>query len=144
MPRDPRRPRRERARVRSARPRRAAPSVRAFDALLDERIEAVGCPVLLGEVAAVLGRERLRRYLSIEKARRFVADLAGVMTLAADPSAPYPAVCRDPGDAYLVALARAAVADALVTGDRDLLELDDIGVAVMTPRELVERLADAP
>jgi predicted nucleic acid-binding protein len=30
-----------------------------------------------------------------------------------------------------------------VTGDRDLLELEDIGVAVITPRELVERLADA-
>ena len=120
------------------------PSVRAFDALLDGRIEAVGCPALLGEVAAVLGRERLRRYLSIEEARRFVTDLASVMTLAADPSPPYPAVCRDPGDDYLVALARAAVVDALVTGDRDLLEVDDIGVAVITPRELVERLADAP
>ena len=33
----------------------AAPSVRAFDALLDGRIEAVGCPALLGEVAAVWG-----------------------------------------------------------------------------------------
>ena len=66
------------------------------------------------------------------------------MTLAADPSPPYPALCRDPGGDYLVALARAAVVDALVTGDRDLLELDDIGVAVITPRELVERLADAP
>ena len=86
----------------------AAPSVRAFDAPLDGRIEAVGCPALLGEVAAVLGRERLRRYLSIEEARRFVADLASVMTLVADPSPPYPAVCRDPGDDYLVALARAA------------------------------------
>jgi predicted nucleic acid-binding protein len=63
----------------------AAPSVRAFDALLDGRIEAVGCPALLGEVAAVLRRERLRRYLSIEEARRFVADLAGIMTLVADP-----------------------------------------------------------
>jgi predicted nucleic acid-binding protein len=31
-----------------------------------------------------------------------------------------------------------------VTGDRDLLELEDIGVAVITVRELVERLADAP
>jgi uncharacterized protein len=92
----------------------------------------------------VLGRDRLRRYLSIEEARRFVTDLAGVVTLAADPPTPYPAVCRDPGDDYLVALARTAVVDALVTGDRDLLELDDIGVAVITPRELVDRLADAP
>ena len=122
----------------------AAPSVRAFDALLDRRIEAVGCPALLGEVAAVLGRDRLRRYLSIEEARRFVADLASVMTLAADPLPPYPAVCRDPGDDYLVAFARAARIHALVTGDRDLLELVDAGVAVITPRELIERLADAP
>ena len=121
----------------------AAPSVRAFDALLDERIEVLGCPALLGEIASVLGRERLRRYLSIEEARRFVADLAGVMTLAEDPPSPHPAVCRDPGDDYLVALARAARVDALVTGDRDLLEMEDIGVAVITPRELVERLADA-
>lgn len=122
----------------------AAPSVRAFDALLDERIEVVGCPALLGEVASVLGRERLRRFLSIEEARRFVADLAGVMTLAADPPPPYPAVCRDPGDDYLVALAPAAVVDALVTGDRDLFDLEDVGVAIITPRELIERLADAP
>jgi uncharacterized protein len=122
----------------------AAPSVRAFDALLDGRIEVVGCPALLGEVAAVLGRDRLRRYLSIEEARRFVADVASVMTLAADPSPPHPAVCRDPGDDYLVAFARAARVDALVRGDRDLLELVDAGVAVITPRELIERLADAP
>jgi len=122
----------------------AAPSVRAFDALVDGRIQAVGCPALLGEVAAVLGRDRIRRYLSVNEARRFVTDLAGVMTLAADPPTPYPAVCRDSGDDYLVALARAAVVDALVSGDRDLIELEDIGVAVITPREPVERLADAP
>ena len=73
-----------------------------------------------------------------------MADLAGVMTLAADPPTPYPAVCRDSGDDYLVALARAALADALVTGDRDLIELRDIGVAVITPRELAKRLAAAP
>jgi predicted nucleic acid-binding protein len=66
----------------------AAPSVRAFDALLDGRIEVVGCPALLGEVAAVPGRDRLRRYLSLDEARRFVADLAAVMTLAKDPPCP--------------------------------------------------------
>jgi hypothetical protein len=43
-----------------------------------------------------------------------------------------------------VALAPAAVVDALVTRDRDLLEVGDGGVAVITPGELVERPADAP
>jgi len=91
----------------------------------------------------VWGRERLWRYLSIDEARRFVADLLGVMTLAADPQRPYPAICLDPDDDFLVALARAAIVDSLVTGDRDLLELEDVGVPVITPPELVERLADA-
>jgi putative PIN family toxin of toxin-antitoxin system len=118
-----------------------APSARAFDALLDGRIEVVGCPALLGEITSVLGRERLRRYLSIEKSHRFVADLLGLMTVAAEPPRPYPAVCRDPDDDYLVARSSGGV-DALVTGDRDLLELEDVAVAVITPGELVERLAD--
>jgi putative PIN family toxin of toxin-antitoxin system len=122
----------------------AAPSVRAFDALLDGRIDAVGCAALLGEVAAVLGRDGFGATCRSRNRVGFVADLAGVMTLAADPSLPYAAVCRDPGDAFLVALARAAAVDALVTGDRDLLELHEIGVTVITPRRLVERLADAP
>jgi predicted nucleic acid-binding protein len=73
-----------------------------------------------------------------------VADLTGVMTLVADPPLPHPAICRDADDDYLVALARVSLVDALVTGDRDLLELQDIGVAVITPRELIKRLADAP
>jgi predicted nucleic acid-binding protein len=49
---------------------------------------------------------------------------------------------RDPDDDFLVALARAAQADVLVSVDRDLLEagLDDI--VVVPPGELVSRLAD--
>jgi putative PIN family toxin of toxin-antitoxin system len=121
----------------------AAPSPRAFDALLAERIGSSAAPVLLGEVASVLGRDRLRRYLSIDEARRLVADLAAVMSLVADPPQPHPAVCRDTDDDYLVALARAARVDALETGDRDLLVLEDIWVAVITPRALVEEPADA-
>jgi putative PIN family toxin of toxin-antitoxin system len=53
---------------------------------------------------------------------------------------PHPAVCRDPGDDYLVALAHAANAEVLVTGDVDLLSLEEPDVPVLTPRELVERL----
>ena len=71
--------------------------MRAFDSLLDERIEVVGCPELLGELGAVIfGRARLRRYLSIDEARRFVGNLTGVMTLAADATPPHPAVAETP------------------------------------------------
>ena len=67
----------------------AAPSVGAFDALLDGRNEAVGCAARRGR-----GGSRAR------------------------PAAP------------------------LSLGD--LLELQDIGVTVITPRELIKRVADAP
>jgi predicted nucleic acid-binding protein len=119
----------------------AAPSVRAFDALLGERSRRSGVLRCLARSPRFWGASGAT---SIEEVRRFVVDLAGVMALAAAPSPPYPAVCRDPGDDYLVAVARAALVDAFVTGDRHLLELEDIGVAVITPRKLVERLVDAP
>ena len=111
-----------------------------FDAALDGRIELITSPALLAELASVLARPRLRRYLSIDEAERFVADLAGVTSLTVDPPPPHPAVCRDPADDYLVALAHSANADAVVTGDLDLLSLEEPGLSVITPRELIERL----
>ena len=117
-----------------------APSVLVLEAALDGRIELISSPALLGELASVLARPRLRRYLSLEEAERFVGDLAGLTDLTADPPSPHPAVCRDPGDDYLVALAHAANAEVLVTGDVDLLSLEQPDVPVLTPRDLVERL----
>ncbi|HEU0316476.1 MAG TPA: putative toxin-antitoxin system toxin component, PIN family [Solirubrobacteraceae bacterium] len=74
---------------------------------------------------------------------RFIADLAAQTTLLSDPPAPHPAVCRDHRDDYLVALATASGAEAIVTGDLDLLAIDPEAVAieVLTPRQLVDRLS---
>lgn len=119
-----------------------APSVLTLDAALDGRAELVTSPLLLREIASVLSRERLRKYLSVDEATRFVADLAAQTTLLVDPPGPHPAVCRDPCDDYLVALAEASGADAIITGDLDLLAIDpsQLAVEVMTPRAFVERL----
>ncbi len=118
-----------------------APSVRLFDAATTGgRIEAVSCPALLGEIASVLGRDRLRRYMSLEEALSFVNDLAALTTLVADPTEPYPAICRDPADDYLLALARETMVDVVVSGDRDLLALRPSDITIVTPRELIESL----
>jgi putative PIN family toxin of toxin-antitoxin system len=53
-----------------------APSVLTFDAALDGRVELVTSPLLLQEIASVLVRPRLRKYLSTDEASRFIADLA--------------------------------------------------------------------
>ena len=48
---------------------------------------------------------------------------------------------RDPNDRPFLELAIAGNADALVTGDNDLLALaPDFPVPIITPRELMERL----
>lgn len=46
---------------------------------------------------------------------------------------------RDRGDEYLVVVALASGGDAIVSGDRDLLD-GAIALAVVTPRELFDRL----
>ena len=120
-----------------------APSVLTLDAALDGRLELIISPQLLREIAMVLARPRLRRYLSSEEALRFISDLAAQSTLIADPPGPHAAVCRDPDDDYLVALAIASGADAIVTGDLDLLAVDpgQLSFEVITPRQLVDRRA---
>ena len=119
-----------------------APSVLTLDAALDGRLELIISPQLLREIATVLARPRLRRYLSSEEALRFISDLAAQTTLVADQPDPPPAMCRDSDDDYLVALATATGADAIVTGDLDLLAVDPnhLSFEVVTPRQLVDRL----
>jgi predicted nucleic acid-binding protein len=48
---------------------------------------------------------------------------------------------RDPEDDYLVALARATGADALVSVDRDLLDASVDDLNICTPAAFLERLA---
>jgi putative PIN family toxin of toxin-antitoxin system len=51
--------------------------------------------------------------------------------------------CRDPDDDWVLATAVAGQADAIVTGDDDLLALSTYrGVAIMSPRQLIERLTE--
>lgn len=119
-----------------------APSVLVLDAALDGRAELVTSPLLLREIVSVLSRPRLRKYVSADEATRFVADLAAQTTLLADPPCPHPAVCRDPHDDYLVALAEASGAEAIITGDLDLLAIDrrELAIEIITPRQFIERL----
>lgn len=51
--------------------------------------------------------------------------------------------CRDAGDVIFLRLAIAGHADALITGDADLLALKkDVPLAILTPREFQARLGD--
>lgn len=52
-------------------------------------------------------------------------------------------VCRDRDDDLILAAALAANADAIVTGDQDLLVLKEFqGIPILTPRDCLVRLAE--
>ncbi len=50
---------------------------------------------------------------------------------------------RDPNDDYLVALARRSGAEALISGDDDLLSLTDLDPPVLSPAQAVAQLDTA-
>lgn len=65
--------------------------------------------------------------------------MRGIATVFPDPESP-PPVVRDPADDYLVALAGAAGADAIVTGDRDLLDHAGLEPPAVTARAACAQL----
>jgi putative PIN family toxin of toxin-antitoxin system len=120
--------------------RGAAPDllVRAW---IDDRLEIIVSPALLGELERVLLRPTFADRVGARAAAEFVERVRRHATLVEDP-AERPAVTRDPDDDYLVALARQARVDAIVSGDRDLLEADLIDPPVLNPREIVDRASE--
>ena len=103
------------------------------------RFELVVSPLLLSELQTVLRREKLRPFLTVEQGHRLAEALARDAISVDDPPDPTP-ISRDPGDDHLIALARAASAELLVTGNADLLELDLSDLSILSPRRFLELL----
>lgn len=97
------------------------------------------CPELLGEVREVLTtRPRLRKWISLDNATLFVDTIATIIDLVDDPDK-VTSETRDSNDDYLIALARTHDVDAIVSGDKDLLEWDEQRPPVLTPAQFEQR-----
>jgi putative PIN family toxin of toxin-antitoxin system len=101
--------------------------------------ELVVSPLLLRELGRVLTRDKFRRYVSLDEAEHYVRMILRGATLVEDPPDP-PPLTPDPGDDYLLALASAAGARFLVSGDPHLTELTEPVPPVLTPRAFLDRL----
>ena len=104
------------------------------------RYRLVVSPLLLDELSAVLARPKLRRYLSVEDARRFVEVIRELTDVVDDPPDVDQPITDDPDDDFLVVLAEAVGADVLVSGDPHLTTLQRPGLTVMTPRRVLDAL----
>ena len=107
----------------------------------ERRSEWLTCEQHLAELTRVLCRPYVvgRVEGAIGSVYQFMSEFhARTTQVAVEP--PFPALCRDPHDDYLLALLERHKADFLVTGDKDLLALQPQLPHILTPRELIDRL----
>ncbi len=108
-------------------------------------VALVSSPVLLAELAEVIGRTKFDAILTRSNTSRMQA-LAQVRQLAEVIDAPPLAqpVCRDPDDDAVLALAIAAQADMVISGDDDLLALASFeGIPIFTPAQALQQVLES-
>jgi predicted nucleic acid-binding protein len=98
--------------------------------------DLVVSPKLLDELDALLRRPAISGYVTDEERAALDAVLSQEATLVDDPPPSETPVGSDPGDEYLLALARASGARALVSVDPHLAELAG-RLPILTPSEFL-------
>lgn len=106
-------------------------------------VELIVSPKLLAELTDVVGREKFRRWFSLDEANTLIARLQNEAVEIKDQHLAEP-VSAHPDDDYLIALARAAEGAFIVSGDTDLTDLADPEPAVLTPAEFLAILEATP
>lgn len=98
---------------------------------------------MIEEIQDVLGRPKFRRYLPEEAIPSAVRRVRDAATLAEEGE--IECLLDDPKDDYLIALALAAQADVIVSGDRHLNEPPrKLPVRVVRPADSLSELESSP
>lgn len=107
--------------------------------LARQAFELILSPATIAEIEKALRLPKIRRYLrEPDDALLWLADLVALADLVQDTGG-VADVCRDPADDVVLAAAVEGRADAIVTGDADLLTLGEYrGIAIMTPRAFLD------
>ena len=116
---------------------------RLVDALLAGEATLCLSEKLLAELADVLQRKKFSARLEErgQNATVILARFREVAQMFEPMQMPVPAALRDPDDVHVLACAVASAADAIVTGDNDLLALKKFeGIPIIGVRESLARL----
>jgi uncharacterized protein len=108
--------------------------------LLSSSVELIICPEILVELREVLvSRPRLRKWIAISDAERYLEMIHSRFDFVQNPQHIIP-ISRDSNDDFILALARQEYVDHIVSGDKDLLVLQDLGISIVSPAEFIKVL----
>lgn len=98
------------------------------------------CEIVLSSEIVDELHNLLRNYLKVpyrwlNTFMRLLDDLCEIHETRTDVTIDSP--IRDPNDQHVIAAARGAKSDLMITGDKDLLELKNCSVDIITPAEFV-------
>jgi putative PIN family toxin of toxin-antitoxin system len=108
-----------------------------LDHWADGDFDLVVSPLLLAELEKVLSRPKFHASIDSVHTDGLLTGLIEDAVLV-DDSPPQPGLTPDPGDDYLVTLAKKADAQCIVSGDAHLARLEDVSPPVLTPRDFLQ------
>ena len=122
---------------------KGTPPDQLYQAWLRGQIELVTSTAQMAEVANVLTRPRLQKYLDVEEAAAIVENM-DTRALVLD-TLPNVSLSPDPKDDPILATAIAGKVDLIVSGDKKhMLALGEVeGIPIVTARDALDRLGNA-
>jgi len=117
-------------------------SSRVLDSARSGSIILFTSQALIEELVGVLSRERFSRHLAaVESSVTEIVDQFKALSELIDAPDIEPVVIRDPDDDAVIACAVASQSDVIVSGDKDLLDLQLFGhIRIMKAAELLTEL----
>ncbi|MCB1596762.1 MAG: putative toxin-antitoxin system toxin component, PIN family [Gammaproteobacteria bacterium] len=111
------------------------------DAVLDNDIDILMSEATFTELVSRLDRPKFDRYREPEAWNLFLSELVE-LALWLEDAGTATGISRDPDDDKFLALAVIGRADAIISGDRDLLELvAHEGIPILTPAQFMQRVS---
>lgn len=95
------------------------------DLLFTKKARLLFSVELIAEIESTIAKPKLKKYFDPDALKDMLSAIEPFTDLVEVKSTV--AVCRDPKDNFLLALAKDGKADYLITGDKDLLELRKFG-----------------